>query len=372
MTAEAGDAPPLASQGVLQIDLDAIAANYRLLQDRLGNTLCAPAVKADAYGLGMEQVAPALYGAGARLFFVAHLTEGLALRRLLPDAEIACLNGVFAPDVHTVLQARLVPVLNDLDAIALWRAQGAGRPAFIHIDTGMNRLGLGPDAVQALIDAPALMDGLSVRGWMTHMACADTPDHPLNADQRGRFADAVAKLPPAPASLANSASVFLGNDYHFDIARPGCALYGVNPTPHAPNPMQPVVTVRCPVLQTRTITQPGTTGYGATAPVRPGSRTATIAVGYADGFMRHLSNVGHVMINDHRVPVIGRVSMDLVTVDVTALPANTIQPGVTQAEILGPDLTVDTQGAAAGTIGYEVLTALGSRYRRVHRSHGCA
>ena len=357
------------TRATLTVDLDAIVANYRLLAARAAPSVCAPAVKADAYGLGLARVAPVLHAAGARLFFVAHLDEGLALRRLLPDAEVAVLNGLFAPEVAAYHDAALTPVLNDLNAIDLWRAHGRGRPAFVHVDTGMNRLGLGPDELDRLTDQPSRLDGVAVRGWISHMACADTPDHPLNAAQHGAFGGALGRLPPAPASLANSAAIFLGRPYHFDLVRPGCALYGINPTPATENPMRPVVTLTAPILQLRTVSHPATIGYGATADVRPGMKIATIAIGYADGFMRHLSNRGILGMQGRPVAVIGRVSMDLVAVDVTGVPDHLIIPGQGEIEILGPGFPADRLAAAGGTIGYEVLTSLGRRFRRAYHSN---
>ncbi|MCB9957796.1 MAG: alanine racemase [Rhodospirillaceae bacterium] len=357
------------TQATLEVDLDAVVANYRLLAARLGDrAVCAPAVKADAYGLGMAHIAPALYGAGARLFFVAHLAEGVALRALLPDAEIAVLNGMMGPEVAEIHAARLTPVLNDLGAVALWRVAGRGRPAFVHIDTGMNRLGLDPDAAKTLVERPELLDGIALRGWMTHMACADTPGHPLNVQQRSLFHLLLKNLPQAPASLANSSSIFLGAPYHFEIARPGCALYGINPTPAAANPMRPVVRLLAPVLQVRTVSHPGTVGYGATARVQAGQRLATISIGYADGFLRCLGNGVTLRLDGLPVPVVGRVSMDLVTVDIGGLPEGAVVPGESRVEVLGESITADTLAAAAGTIGYEILTALGSRFRRDYQS----
>ncbi|MCA8933029.1 MAG: alanine racemase [Rhodospirillaceae bacterium] len=359
----------LSTQAVLEVDLDAVVANYRLLAAKVGDrTVCAPAVKADAYGLGMALVAPALFAAGARLFFVAHLAEGLALRALLPEAEIAVLNGLVGPEVADIHAAGLTPVLNDMGAIALWRAEGHGRPAFVHIDTGMNRLGLDPDAAKALIERPDLLDGIALRGWMSHMACADTPGHPLNVQQLSLFHLLLRNLPQAPGSLANSSSIFLGAPYHFEIARPGCALYGINPTPAAANPMRAAVRLLAPVLQVRTVSHAGTVGYGATARVEPGQRLATISIGYADGFLRCLGNGVSLALDGRPVPVVGRVSMDLVTVDVSDLPEGSVVPGASRVEVLGETVTVDTLAAAAGTIGYEILTALGSRFRRDYHS----
>jgi alanine racemase len=352
---------------VLTVDLGAIVANYRLLKRRLGEVPCAAVVKADAYGLGADRVAPALAAAGCRLFFVAQPDEGTRLRKVLPEAEIAVLNGVMAGEEESLQAARLVPVLNDLGQIARWseRAKHADAwlPAMVHIDTGMNRLGLEADEVDRLAAAPELLAGIELRYWMSHLACADDPAHPKNAEQRTALRNALARLPAAPVTFANSSGIFLGPDYHFDLGRPGAALYGLQPQQNRPNPLQTVVHLRGRIQQLRRVDSPMTVGYGATHRFAQPGRIATIAVGYADGFLRQSSNRGSVAIGGDRVPVVGRVSMDLITADVTSLPEAAVQPG-DWAELIGPTLPPDTVAASADTIGYEILTALGRRYTR--------
>jgi alanine racemase len=351
---------------VLEIDLGALVGNWGRLRDRLPpGALCAGVVKADAYGLGMAEVAPALAAAGCTLFFVAQLDEGIALRRLLWDCEIAVLNGLLPGSAPEFIAHRLVPVLNSLGQIAAWRATGRGLPAMIHVDTGMARLGLPPDELARLAADQSLLTGMTLRAIISHLACADELDNPLNAAQLAAFRAARAVLPAAPASLANSSGIFLGAEYHFDIARPGAAIYGVNPHPGSPNPMTQVIRLKGKILQTREIDSGQTVGYGSSYRREGPGRIATIAVGYADGWLRSLSNRGSVAIAGQRVPVVGRISMDLMTIDVTSLDPQLARPG-RFAELIGPGNDVDAVAAEAGTIAYEILTALGRRYYRVY------
>lgn len=359
------------AHALLDIDLGAVAANWRLIRARVAPALCAGVVKADAYGLGLERVAPVLAAAGCRVFFVAQLEEGLRLRRLLPEAAIGCLGGVLAGTEAEHVADRVVPVLNHPGEIGRWQAT-AGRlgrrlPALVHLDTGMNRLGLAPAEQEALAQAPERLEGLSVCAWLSHLACADEPDNPMSEAQAERLRAMLARLPPAPmVSLANSFGVFRSRELHFQLVRPGCALYGINPTPGRPNPMAPVVRLVARVLQVRAVDSPMSVGYGATHSVAGKGKIATIAVGYADGYLRSLSGRGRVFFQGRGAPVVGRVSMDLITADVTHLPESLTFPG-TLAEIIGPNRPVDQVADEAGTIGYEVLTSLGGRYQRRYR-----
>ena len=367
-------ADPVAARAgaVLTIDSGAIRSNYRRLCQELGAVECAVVVKADAYGLGIAPVARALAGAGAKKFFVAHLGEAITLREAtreaLPAAEVFVLNGLAAGPAADFVGHDVRPVLNSLGEVDAWRAaaENAGRvlPAALHIDTGMSRLGLPTDELDVLADGHARLSGIDLRIIMSHLACAEEVDHPLNARQLDAFRAASARLPAAPRSLANSSGIFLGRPYHFDLARPGVALYGVNPTPDKPNPMTQVVRLQGRILQVREIDASQTVGYGATHRVTERTRIATVAVGYADGYLRSLSNRGSAWIGDLRVPVLGRVSMDLITLDVTGAAAEAVRPGMF-VDLIGPHHDVDDVAAAAGTIGYEILTALGSRYHRV-------
>jgi alanine racemase len=354
---------------VLEIDLGAIAGNWQRLAARLKpGTSSAAVVKADAYGLGMAEVAPLLAACGCRLFFVATLDEGIALRRLLPSAEIAVLNGLLPGTGGEFSRARLVPVLNDLGEIRAWRANAATRalPAMLHVDTGMARLGLGPAALAELARDPAPLEGLALRAILSHLACSEDNAHPLNARQLAAFRAALGALPPAPASLASGSGIFLGADFHFDFVRPGAALYGVNPTPGQPNPMAQVLSIKGRILQVREIDRGESVGYGAAHRMERSGRIATVAVGYADGWLRSASHRGTAGIAGQRVPVIGRISMDLMTLDVTGIDPSLAHPGAF-VDLLDENHDVDAVAAAAGTIGYEILTALGRRYHRVYR-----
>lgn len=344
-------------QGILTVDCGAVVRNWRRLVARHAPGAVAAVVKADAYGLGAGPVARALHDAGCAHFFVAHPSEGEALRDALGGAPmIAVLDG-FAPRTHP----RLTPVLNSLDDLRAHAAVGGG--AILHLDTGMSRLGLDAAEAAALIADPAPLARLDIRFVMTHLACADTPEHPLNAGQAARFAALCAALPPMRRSLANSSGIFLGPRFASALARPGCALYGINPTPGQPNPMEPVVRLEVPVLQLREIAAGETVGYGAAWTAPRLSRIATCAEGYADGWRRALSNRGFGVLRGARAPLVGRVSMDLTTFDVTDIPEARAGDMIT---LLGPEQDADAVAALAGTIGYEVLTSLGQRFTRVH------
>jgi alanine racemase len=354
---------------VLEIDLAAIVANWRRLAAELKpGTQCAAVVKADAYGLGVARVAPRLAAAGCTLFFVATIDEGLALRRLLPGVEIAVFDGLLPGTAREFRDARLIPVLNDLDQIALWRKSEATRalPAMIHIDTGMSRLGLSPPELRRLAEASDLLEGLTLRAIISHLACADDAAHPMNAQQLTLFRLTLADLPRASASLAASAGIFLGSDYHFDMVRPGAALYGINPTPPHPNRMAQVIRLKSRIVQVRDVDSGITVGYGAAHRMERAGRIATVAVGYADGWLRSSSHRGTAGIAGARVPIIGRISMDLMTLDVTEIDPALARPGAF-VDLIDETHGVDEIAATAGTIGYEILTSLGARYHRIYR-----
>lgn len=364
-------ADPESAGAVLTIDTGAIRANYSILCARSAPAQCAAVVKADAYGLGAARIAPVLAAAGCRTFFVATVDEALALRQVLDDERTICvLSGITAGIEDLYLAHRLIPVLNalgDLDAwTAVARRTGAAVPVALHVDTGMSRLGLPEAELAALSDDPSRLDGLDVRLVMSHLACADEPDSPMNSAQLQAFRAARQRLPAAPASFANSAGVFLGRDYHMDLARPGIALYGGAPYPQNPNPMAQVVRLQAKILQVREIDRGRTVGYGATHRADRRERIATIAVGYADGYLRSLSGRGNGTIDGIRVPLVGRVSMDLVTFDVSGVPEHAARPGAT-IDLIGPHNPIDVVAADAGTIAYEILTSLGARYHRVYR-----
>lgn len=336
---------------------------------------CAAVVKADGYGLGAAKVAAALLGAGCRTFFVATLDEGLALRRCLDETKpcracaIMVLNGVPVGAAADALRHRLTPILNALADVDAWSALARREQAPIrvalHVDTGMSRLGLPMQEVDELAGDLRRLDGLDLCLIISHLACADTPGHPLNARQLDAFRAALARLPKSPWSLANSSGIFLGRDYWGDFVRPGVALYGVTPLPGQLNPMREAVRLDGRILQVRQIDSGSSVGYGATHLAVGRARIATVGVGYADGFLRSLSNRGSGYIGDQRVPLAGRVSMDLITFDVSGVPEALARPGA-MIELIGPHQPVDAVAAEAGTIGYEILTALGARYARLY------
>ena len=354
----------MSAAATLMVDLPAIVANWRDLAARGAPGAVAGVVKADAYGLGAAEVGPALRAAGCRHFFVALLAEGIALRAAIGPGPMIGVLGGFAPGADG--DAALTPVLNSLGDVtahaAAGRAAGVARRAILHVDTGMARLGL--DAAElALVSADhGLLAGLDLLYVMTHLACADEPAHPMNAAQAARFAAACAGLPKLRRSFANSSGMFLGPDFASDLARPGCALYGINPTPEHPNPMRPVMRLEVPVLQLRDILAGTPVGYGATWTASRPTRIATVAAGYADGYLRSLSGRAVAEFRGRSVPLVARVSMDLTTFDVTDLPQ--IAPGDRLTLIGGDGCSPDEVGARAGTIGYEVLTSLGARYAR--------
>ena len=359
------------STAILTIDLAAIAANYRHLAEQVAPAACAAAVKADAYGLGAAMVAPALHRAGCEHFFVATVDEGLGLRQILSHAAIYVLNGLPTGAAGTLAAAQLVPVLATVAQIEEWRrfcAQSGPRPAALQIDTGMARLGLTQADVLKLATDPGPLHGIPIVHVMSHLACGDEPGSPMNDQQLVLFRTLGERFPwpqkEKPSfGLSASSGIFLGTDFHFDLVRPGAALYGVAPIAGQPNPMRPVVRLQGKILQIRDVDLGMTVGYGATHQVRGPSRLATIGAGYADGIFRSLGNRGAVFVAGERAPIVGRISMDLTTVDVGRVPRAALQIGA-PVDIIGPQQSVDDLARDAGTIGYEILTALGNRYQR--------
>jgi alanine racemase len=346
----------------LEIDLTAIAANWRFLSS-LHPGATGAAIKANAYGLGAARVAPALLAAGCRHFFVAHLAEALELT--LPDAMLAVLHGVLPGEEAAMAGHGLVPVLGSLGDLQRWRkeAQRQGRklPAILHVDTGMSRLGLSPAELAALQGNGELLEGIEYHYVISHLVSAEMPEAPVNAAQLQRFQAVARQFPNIKASLANSSGLFLGPEYRFDLARPGAALYGINPTPGRPNPMRPVVRLNATILTVRDIPAGETVGYNGIWTAQRLSRIATIAIGYADGLLRSTSNAATARFDGQPIPLVGRVSMDLATFDVTDHPAAI--PGAT-LELIGPAHDADALALEAGTNGYEILTSLGRRYQR--------
>lgn len=361
--------------GTLTVDLDAIVANWRKLEKTAVPAECAGVVKADAYGCGARPVVRALSAAGCRTFFVATLDEARVARAAASSADIYVLDGFFQDcgDAFATINCR--PVIGDLNELAEWdvfcRRTGWAGGAAIHIDTGMNRLGLTLDEAQGILSRINAGDhGITL--VMSHLACAESLHHPLNASQVAAFREIARQFSGVPASLANSSGIFLGARYQFDLVRPGAALYGVNPTPEAANPMQPVVELKARIVQTRSIDKGESVGYGATWTARRPTRLAVLSAGYADGYFRAGgSNDGtrgaEVVVAGTRCPVAGRISMDLLAVDITDLPAHAGVRRGHLATLIGESITVDELAHHFGTIGYEVLTSLGDRYHRIYK-----
>lgn len=375
-----GAAIPVSATGVLAIDLGALAANYRMLRGLASPAECAAVVKSDGYGVGAVEAGRVLAAEGCRSFFVATPGEAASLRSALPEATIYALDGLLPGSGGHFKAHRLRPVLGSIAEIEEWSAfcgsEGVERPAAIHIDTGINRLGLKADEQRHLLANRKLMNGFGLSLIMSHLACADTPDHPKNSAQRADFTEFCAQFRRTPLSLANSAGIFLGADFHFDLVRPGIALYGGNPFAARPNPMTPVVRLYARILQIGEADAGETVGYGASLELQRRTRYATVSVGYADGYFRKLGSSngqrGAIGWLDGRpLPILGRVSMDLAVFDITDLPEASAQRGGF-VELIGPHFTVDDAAGLAGTIGYEILTSLGSRSTRVYLGAGGA
>ncbi|PWL17280.1 alanine racemase [Falsochrobactrum shanghaiense] len=362
----------LAAGGVLTIDLAALRHNYSAISQRIAPTRAAAVVKADAYGLGASRVAPAFYEAGCRDFFVAHLGEAIALRPFLnPDATIYVLNGLQPGSEAACARENLLPVLNSLEQVENWarlaKAFDHKLPALLQIDTGMARLGLSAEELDRIVDEPSLLDGIDIKFIISHLASGDEPENPANAAQLAAMTSALARLPKLPVAFSNSGGCFLEKSYYFDLARPGVALYGVGPVlkDGSENPIRPVLTLSARVIQVRNVDKGAAIGYGGTFIASQPMRIATIAAGYADGWFRSLSNKGSAYFGDTRLPIVGRVSMDSITLDVTALPEGTLQLG-SLVELIGPHQRLEDVARDCDTIPYEILTSLGNRYARVY------
>jgi alanine racemase len=359
-----------AARARLTIDLDALAANHAVLRGVAGGAEVAPVVKADGYGLGAALIAQRLWAEGARTFFVARIEEGEALRAAFGPqrpAAILVFDGAPAGSAARLMAAALTPVLNSPPQIEVYaafsRAHGGALPCALHLDTGMNRLGLRPEELEALVTSPDRLQNLDIRMVMSHLACADQEEHPMNARQAGRFKRARALFPHARASLANSAGLFLGADYRHDVVRPGISLYGGGPFGKPHRPLRAVATLEAPILDVRAVAAGETVGYGADFLADRARRVAIIGAGYADGLPRSASNAGEAWFAGALRPLLGRVSMDLLAIDVTGCDA--ARPGA-MVELLGPNAPLDEVAAASGTIAHAVLTGLGRRAERVY------
>ncbi len=384
------DRLPAGTTGVVTVDLAALAGNWRALAALVAPAECAAVVKADAYGLGAAEVVPALAKAGCRTFFVATAQEAAQIRTLAPSATIYVLDGLLPGSAEALHAINARPVLSSLEQVKEWAASTTEFPSplragvrgrenpigrggifcALQLETGLNRLGLGEAEIRALASDTDLLGRLDIGLIMSHLACADDPAHPMNSKQLARFRELSALLPAARRSLAASDGLMLGKDYHFDLVRPGYALYGGQAFRGGKTPVTPVVQVHANVLQVHDMPAGEKVGYSATWGCNGPRRIATVAAGYADGVFRHLSSAsatigGHVVIRGQRCEIAGRVSMDLITVDVTSVEGEPVQRG-DWAELIGPHITIEEVGSRAGTIGYEVLTRLGRRFHRVY------
>ncbi len=352
---------------ILTIDLKALSKNYVALQNQVGaNCAVAGVVKANAYGLGLEPITRTLLKSNCPQFFVATVNEALEFRSFEATAPVAVLGGLFNGAEDIYLKNNIQPVINSLNDLTRWQelAMSANKslPTIIHIDTGMNRLGLHPDDIQTLIKNPELLKNLDVQWMMSHFACADDVNHPMTKEQSDLFIKLSAAFPTAKQSLGNSSGTFRGIQHHINMVRPGVALYGGNPTPEVKNPMHQVVQLKAKILQIRNCKKGDSIGYGASHVFEKDTRTATIGIGYADGFSRAHSNKGQFYFNNVPCPILGRISMDLTTIDISQCKNKPEQGD--WVEIIGQNQTIDDLAQNAGTISYEILTSLGNRYAR--------
>lgn len=354
----------------LTIDTDAIAANWRTLAERCGRAETSAVLKADAYGLGAPPVARALARAGCRTFFVATVTEGVELRHTLPEARIFVLSGIWAGWEQQFFAHGLIPVIASIEQLDFFRALGRTHPHALYVDTGMNRLGLHPEEAAHLSASGDVAPDM----LMSHLACSDEPAHPLNRRQLESFQTITRLFAGVESSLSSSGGIFLGPEYHFDLTRPGIALYGGESVCGVANPMRSVVTAEARILQIRNVAAGEKVSYGATQTLARDSRVAVVGAGYADGWQRSLSGSGVALrqtgspgafgfVAGRKVPVIGRVTMDLTMFDVTDIEQSHVKTG-DYISLFGNVITLDEAARAAGTIGYELLTSLGKRYER--------
>ncbi len=364
---------PVSAPGRLRIDLSALADNWRDLARRAAPGRCAAVIKANAYGIGVSEAAPALWAAGARVFFVAHFNEGIAARRALPaQAAIYVLNGLESgAEPADYVEHRLAPAIGGEAELERWSGFAARRrapsPCAIHLDTGMNWLGFASLArLQAAMATHGASSGADL--LMSHFVSSEIPGDPINPAQIELFEAARAAFPGLPASLANSSGMFLDPAPIYDLGRPGYALYGGNPTPGRPNPMRPVVTLTVAIQQIRWIEAGASCGYNAQWTARRPTRLATVLIGYADGLPRGAGATdtkpgAEVAVTGRRCALVGRVSMDLTIVDVTDLPKDAVKAG-DPVEFFGPTIDLDDFATRSGTIGYHLLTSLGPRHQR--------
>ncbi|KEC54761.1 alanine racemase [Bartonella koehlerae] len=354
---------------IATIDVRAIVANYVTLAQHVAPTECSAVVKANAYGLGANKIAPALYQAGCRTFFVAQIEEALQLKTVLPEnVMIALLNGFPHKAEEFVAQSGIVPLLNSWSAIEDWQTlcqkKNKKFPAIIQVDTNMSRLGLDKKELQKLIKHPTIFEKAEIKYILSHLANGEDASHSSNNKQLAAFKRVLAQLPTCKVSFANSGGIFLGSDFYFDLVRPGIALYGVDPHGKHPTPLKAVVKLEAQVLQSRFIDAGIPVGYGESFMTHRPSTLATISIGYADGWPRILSNKGTVYFNGHKLPIVGHISMDSIIVDATDLDKKP-QRG-DWVELIGPHQPLEKVSIDTNTIPHEILTSLGKRYKRIY------
>lgn len=361
---------PARVTSILEVDCSVVAHNYKFLQSQLPKAKCGAVIKADAYGLGMLKVAPVLHTNGCEDFFVATIDEAISLRKVLPKQNIYVFGGLMPGAEAEFLNYNLIPVLNDISQIQRWAACAREHQqqlsAVIHIDTGMWRLGLPPREVLQLVEEVQLLQFFDLKYFLSHLACSDSPHHDKNHQQITVFNEALSILPKTPASFANSHAIFLGQEYHYDLVRPGRSLYGLGARFLHTDGIRQAVKVYTRIIQVRAIGKGETVGYDAMYCVPKETRIATIAVGYADGLSRALSNHGRVYIAGYEAPMVGRVSMDLITVDVGKIPEALTVPGA-WVEVIGDNISADDVALAAGTTSREIVSKLGARFHRIYK-----
>ena len=354
----------------LVIDVDAIVSNYQTLRSKLTNAHCAATLKANAYGLGVKKIAPALDKAGCPTFFVATLDEAVELRKILNNnrKSILVLNGFLTGTGPICKQYNITPVLNNFCQLEKWVDFNATlefrQKAALHLDSGMNRLGLDNNDIGRLIKNPHILNKANIYLLLSHLACSDEPESTMNKRQLLEFHSLIRRLPRVMASLANSGGIYLGEKFHFDLVRPGLALYGSVPG-HLQSNLTNCISLYGRVLQLREVDKGELIGYGGTYELTKKSRIATIGVGYADGYQRSLSGLSTVFHHSSPLPVVGRISMDSITVDISSLPENELKEG-NFVELIGKNFTIDQAASLAQTVPYEMITGLGRRHYRYY------
>ena len=353
----------------LEVCTESIRHNYRYLCSKASNSVCAVVVKADCYGLGVNNIAPVFQDEGCRDFFVANFDEALNLRSILSDnSNIYVFHGVKEGEHEGFYQNNIIPVLNSFSQLEMWsdysKQIGKKLPCIIHIDTGLNRLGINFEDLQKLYDFKP-NEKLDVRYFMSHLSCILQPGHPLNHEQLEKTRVINSYFPDKPITLANSKGVIASEDYHFDMVRPGSALYGIKGK-HYHGDIRHSVIVKGRIIQIREVQNDGFVGYGATKAIKKGSRLAVVPIGYADGYMRILSDNIHAYFGEFKIPAVGIISMDMTIFDISDIPESQINEG-DEIELVSSRIPVDELAEKAGTIGYEIMTSFGSRYKRVYK-----